>query len=442
MIDISYKNIIKLAFPVMIGMVMHLILGFADRFFIAKMGVDEAAGSSLSGTLYWLLITFTALVSAGTTAIVSRKIGEKSDEEAILGASQSILLAIFFGAVFLLIGEVTADTIFKFFNASENVTKIGVSYYKVMLFATPMMFLSIVISSIFQAAGDTKTPMIVFAVMSLVNVFANPIFMFGGMGIPAMGVTGAAWGTVLAEFFGFVWIFYRLYKFEKLKFKISNLFKIDILMMKRVMKIGVWGGLNGFSRPLSALVLQRIVSFHGTSAIAAFSFGIQWISLFFIFFEGIRVAISTLSGQLLGAKRVSDVDTIIKRGLKLGFVVSVFLVFFFFVFSETGISIFSTDSLIIKMGSDYLKIVSISLFLAVPLIVSSAVFMGSGDTIPPMVVSFLANWGIKVGFAWSATYIFPIGVKAIWLGIAIALTFEGIVLYLWLLRGKWRTKVV
>lgn len=442
MIDISYKNIVKLAFPVMIGMVMHLILGFADRFFIAKMGVDEAAGSSLSGTLYWLLITFTALVSAGTTAIVSRKVGENSDDEAILGASQSILLSIFFGIIFLLLGEITADMIFRFFRATKNVTEIGVSYYKVMLFATPMMFLSIVVSAVFQATGDTKTPMIVFAGMSLVNVCLNPILMFGGVGIPPLGVTGAAWGTVLAELFGAVWILYRLYRFEKLKFKFRYFLKIDFPMMKRVMKIGIWGGLNGFSRPLSALVLQRIISFHGTSAIAAFSFGVQWISLFFIFFEGIRVAISTLVGQLLGAKRVSDVDIITKRGLKLGFIVSVFLVFFFFVFSETGISIFSTDVAIIKMGSEYLKIVSISLFLAVPLIVSAAVFMGSGDTIPPMAVSFFANWGIKVGFAWSATYIFPIGVKAIWLAIAIALTFEGVILYLWLLRGKWRTKKV
>ena len=432
------KQIISLAIPVILGQITHTILNFTDRFFIAKLGVDEAAGSALCITLMWLLFTFTAIISGGTVALVSRKIGEQNEQEAVHSAEQSVLLSIILGIIITYLCFSASNIIFSFFGVEPEVEELGLVYFKILLIGFPFIITITTVAAIFQSAGDTKTPMKVFVWMGIVNIVIDPFFIFESFNVFGVQVYGFGWGikgagyaTVIAEGFASLWLFIELYHFRRIR--INRLWRIrpESTMIRRILRIGLWQGLNGLSRPLTAVVLQRILAFHGTHAIAAFIFAFQWVSIIFLFYEGLRVAIATLVGQNLGRKDYQNALNTISSGLILGNILFAIFMVFGFSFAERAIAIFTNNADVIAMGEVYLYIVLIGLIFSVPMTVYSAAFNGAGDTRPPMIISFISNWIAKVGVAYITTYHLGFGVNSVWVAISLSVVVEGLGLYFW-----------
>jgi len=436
------KRIIRLSLPVMMGEVMFSIMSFVDRYFIAKLGLNEAAGSSLSTTVVWVLLTVSALITGGSVALVARKTGEKNHIERSNSAEQSILLALVLGVTIGLAGFFMSASIMGFYNASAEVEKAGADYFGILVLGYPMVMLAHTAASVFQAAGDTKTPMKIFVSMSILNLILDPIMIFGFWRIPAMGVKGAALATVISEGFAALSILIIIYRHKEYGLNIKRTFIPDPVMMGRILKIGSWSGLNSLSRPLSAIFLQKIITFHGTACVAGFSFGIQWISIIFIFMQGMRVSISTMVGQFIGQKNHQGAQDTTKAGLQFGYVFVAVIAFFGILLSEQAISVFSTDPGVVSAGRGYLIIIFIGMFFDVPMTVYAAGFNGAGDTAPPTIAAFIANWVGKVGFAAAATYGFGLGINWVWASISISMMIEGVGLSYWFKRGTWRIKTV
>ena len=421
---------------------MFTILHFSDRYFISKLGINEAAGSSLSGGLVWVMFSVIALVSGGTIAIVSRKVGEKDIEEASSASEQSIILAFLVSLSITLLVFYFSENIFAFYGAEKIVEEIGLSYFSIIVFGFPLMMTASVIGAVFQASGDTKTPMRVFALMSLMNLILDPILIFGFGPVPSLGVDGAALATVIAESFAFIYILIKLSQFNSLEIRKYHTFKVDLVMMKRILKIGLWSGLNSLSRPLSAIFLQKVITYHGTKCIAAFSFGIQWVSILFIFQDGLRVAVSTLVGQNLGRNDLDEVYETVKSGLIFGFLIMIFFAVFGIIYADEAVGVFSRDNEVIKYGAGYLRIVLYGILFILPMTVYGAVFSGSGDTMPPTVIAFIANWIGKIAVAYIASYYLGFGIDSVWIAITISIVVEGIGMTIWYKRGGWIKKKV
>jgi putative MATE family efflux protein len=442
-------HVVRLAIPVILGQITHTLLNFADRYFIAKLGVQEAAGAGLCVTLMWLLFTFTAIISGGTIALVSRKIGEQNEQEMVRSAEQSLLLSIIFSIIITLFCFGASERIFTFFQVESPVEALGLLYFRILLFGYPFVMVIITIAAIFQAAGDTKTPMKVFVWICIANILIDPFFIFGSFEIfglriygLGLGIRGAGYATILAEAFATVWLWVELYRFQRVKVRPLWRIRLEFSMIRRILRIGVWQGLNGLSRPLTAVVLQRILAVHGTHALAAFLFGYQWISIIFLFFEGLRIAVATMVGQSLGRKDYGYASNTVRSGLMLGNIFLMIFMAFGFVFPEQAIGIFTQNAEVITMGVHYLYIVLIGLIFSVPMTVYSAAFNGAGDTRPPMIISAISNWVAKVGVAYVATYYLGLEVHSVWWAIALSIFVEGIGLYWWFRRGGWKTKVV
>ena len=436
------KRILKLSLPVMMGEIMFSILSFVDRFYIAKLGINEAAGSSLSSTIVWVLIALSTLITGGTIALVSRMVGENNEKGVAKSAEQSILLALVLGLVLGGITYLFSADIIGFFNAEPVVERLGTEYFSILLLGYPLIMLGSTSGVIFQSSGNTKTPMFIFTGMSIMNIILDPMFIFGFGPIPAMGVRGAALATVLSELVACTWIAVLLYRDKKLKLNFLSTFVPDIPMIKRIFKIGMWSGMNSLSRPLSAIFLQKIITFHGTYFVAAFSFGIQWISIVFIFMQGMRVAISTLVGQFLGQNNTQGAEDTTKAGLQFGYAFILVVMAIGIPLSRQAIGIFTSDPAVIEAGSGYLVIVFVGMLFNVPMTVYAAAFNGAGDTAPPTIVAFIANWVGKIGFAAIATYYYDLGINWVWFAITLSIVIEGIGLSIWFKRGKWKHKVV
>jgi putative MATE family efflux protein len=442
-------QIIRLAIPVILGQITHTLLNFADRYFIAKLGVHEAAGAGLCVTLMWFLFTFTAIISGGTIALVSRKIGEQNEQEAVHSAEQSLLLSVIFGIIITLFSLVISGSVFSFFQAEHQVETLGLLYFRILLIGYPFVMTIITVAAIFQAAGDTKTPMKVFVWMSIANIVIDPFFIFTSFEIFGLqiqgfglGIRGAGYATIIAEGFATLWLLVELYHFRTIRMNLLWRIRLEPNMIRRILRIGIWQGMNGLSRPLTAVVLQRILAFHGTNALAAFVFGYQWVSIIFLFFEGLRIAVATMVGRDLGKREYQQVSDTVSSGLILGSCLLMVFMVCGFLFPEQAIGIFIHNREVITIGVYYLKIVLMGLIFSVPMTVYSAAFNGAGDTRPPMIISFIANWAVKVGVASMTTYYLGLGVKSVWVAVSLSICVEGVGLYFWFRRGSWKTKMI
>jgi putative MATE family efflux protein len=437
------KKIIQLSLPVMMGEIMFSLMSFIDRFFIAKLGIEQSAGASLSSTVIWVLMTVSALITGGCVALVARRTGENNTGERARSAEQSLFLALFFGVIIAVTGYLLSPHIMAFYNAEARVEQLGTDYLSILILGYPMVMIAHTAASVFQAGGDTRTPMKIFITMSVLNIILDPIMIFGIEGfIPAMGVKGAALATLISEFIACSAIVIIIFRHKEYGLSILRSLIPDIVMIKKILAIGGWSGMNSLSRPLSAIFLQKIITYHGTAAVAGFSFGVQWISIVFIFMQGMRVSISTLVGQFLGSKSFKDAEDTTKAGLQAGYVFVAIVSVFGIVFSEQAISVFTTDPEVVAAGSGYLIIVYLGMFFHVPMTVYAAGFNGAGHTAPPMIAAFIANWIGKIGFAYVTTYIFGLGINWVWAGISLSIVMEGLGLSMWFKRGSWKDKKI
>ncbi len=443
------KQIIRLAIPVILGQITHTLLNFTDRYFIAKLGVQEAAGAGLCVTLMWFLFTFTSIISGGTIAMVSRKIGEQNEQEAVHGAEQSLLLSVIFGIIITLFGFGISGSVFAFFQAEPRVEALGLLYFRILLIGYPLVMVIITVAAVFQAAGDTKTPMKVFVWMCIASIVIDPIFIFTSFEIFGLqihgfglGIRGAGYATIMAWAFATLWLLMELYRFRRIRMNPLWRTRFEPNMIRRILRIGIWQGMNGLSRPLTAVVLQRILAFYGTNALAAFIFSYQWVSIIFLFFEGLRIAVATMVGRNLGKRDHQQASNTVLSGLVLGSGLLIIFMVFGYLFPGQAIGIFSNNREVITIGANYIKIVLIGLIFSVPMTVYGAAFNGAGDTRPPMIISFIANWAVKIGVASITTYYLGLGLNSVWSAVSLSICVEGVGLYFWFRRGSWKTKVI
>ncbi|MFO7811284.1 MAG: MATE family efflux transporter, partial [Candidatus Delongbacteria bacterium] len=342
------KRIIHLSLPVMMGEIMFSLMSFIDRFFIARLGIEESAGASLSSTVIWVLMTLSALITGGSVALVARRTGENNRKERSKSAEQSLFLALFFGVIIASAGFYFSPHIMGFYDAEPKVELLGGQYLSILVLGYPFVMIAHTAAAVFQAGGDTRTPMKIFFIMSIMNITLDPIMIFGYGPVPGMGVKGAALATLISEFIACSSILIIIFTSKEYNLSVPRSLIPDIKMIKKILAIGGWSGLNSLSRPLSAIFLQRIITFHGTACVAGFSFGVQWISIVFIFMQGMRVSISSLVGRFLGKNDELNAENTTKAGLMFGFVFVTIISLFEIIFSVQAISVFTVDPDVVK----------------------------------------------------------------------------------------------
>ncbi|WP_350344469.1 MATE family efflux transporter [Proteinivorax tanatarense] len=450
--DISAKNtsqniitILMLAWPIMLSQFLQTILGIVDIYFISMLESNELlAAISYGNGVLDVTIAAAQFVVIGSLATISRRVGANDITGAEKMASQGILLAFLTGGVFLSFLYFRGNSFLYLFGARGEILEYGASYLKILAFATPFIFFNLTSRGILQAKGDTFTPMIVFCGMNILNIFFNYIFIFGIGFIPEFGYKGAALGTVAANLIGSCSLVFLLEKkfFHSSLWQAYKKYKIILKDLWTIIRIGSFAMVQGIARPITALLMYSIANNVSLVAITAFGIGGRMIGLVFITIMGLTQAMSVLTGQNLGRGDIDSVEKYGRDGLKFAFVNM--LIFFvpFFIFAEQTMSVFTNDPEVIAEGVSYFRIVYPCIFLVIFPAIYGGIFMGSGDTAPPMVASLVANLGFKYPFARYFANHLELGANWVWLGIGLSVLVEMIIIVLWYRKGKWKTKKV
>ena len=459
--------ILRLAGPVVAMMYLQNAYNIIDTIWVGQLlGKTALAGIGTGGYILWLVFGLCGLVSVGLTATVSRRIGEGNVEEAEKTATRGIYYTL---AVSIVVGVALwlgLPAMFRMMATDAQVTHEGMMYMRVLLLGVPFIFLSISIQSVFQAAGDTVTPMWLMAGSLVINTFLDPLLMLGLWGFPKMGIAGAALATVLARG---AWVGLGIYllaagrRIGQRETRLAFLGPLSRLLpaMKpgqlrlvpektrgwdwpgfgKILFIGAPHALSMALFPFVYMVLVRIPAQYGPHEIAALRIGHTVEGMSFFLALGFMIATSTCVGQNLGAGKPLRAAS---AAWTAAGIVTAILIFFsvcFRLFAQPISAVFSPDPQIIAAGAVYLGILAWSqAFMGIEIVLGGG-FSGAGDTLPPMFVAVPFNLArIPVAYYLSATLGW--GVLGVWWAISGSSIIKGVVLALWFMRGKWVKKNV
>lgn len=432
------KEIFKLSWPVMIGMILQSLLNTVDTYFISKLGVNQSAAAGVANSITGVIFVMSTLVSAGTIALVSRSFGERDFLKIKKYSGNSIALSGILGLLLGAICYLNAQWIIeKIFNPDKIVGDLAYEYISIIFLGTIFVFLNSALRTVIQSLGDTFTPLIIFGISNIINIILDYVFIF----IMGMGISGAAIATVISNLFSFIVasliVLNKIYENDILLF-ISSL-KIKYETSLRILRIGGWACLQQVARPLTGMLMFSLVYEVGKAeGSAAFNIGSQLFNYTFIVLIGLSTGISIMVGQSLGRGNANQCDNIIKEGLKIAFInVAVFSLPYLF-FPEFMIGIFIKDPIVIFYGASYLRIIYIGIIFVVFTTTYGGVFQGAGDTFPPMISSMVANVVIKLPLAYFLAKSFNFGINGVWYSIALSVIIEAVMILFYFKTSRWK----
>ena len=424
----------------MVGDFLYTFFNIVDMFWVGKLGPSALAAVAIAGSLMMVVITFVMGIATGTAAMVSRFYGSKKEEAAAEVAAQSIMLGVFAWLILAVLGFFNAEAILSVMGAKAEVLTMGISYLQVIFVGSITLFFFFIFVSILRGAGDAVTPTLVLVLSTVINIILDPFMIFGWGPFPVMGVTGAALATVISQLVGVVIGMEILLKGRSHLKLHAKYFKPNWDYITRIMKIGIPSSLQMGLRSAMGVVLMTIVASFGTFAIAAY--GVVFRLIMVLMMPGFSMSNSaaTLVGQNLGA---GNPDRAEKSAWLTASYYAIFMLVvgtIGFIFAPALVRAFNPNATVVSIGVNFLRtVVFAHVFVAFGIVLGRSM-AGAGDTVPPLVITFITLWVIQLPLAVILSKL--IGLQGIWYSYLAASIVVGILTMTWFRLGKWKLKKV
>ncbi|NPC73242.1 MATE family efflux transporter [Corallococcus exiguus] len=436
------RAIFLLAVPMVLEMCMESVFAVVDVAFVGRLGAEAVATVGLTEGILTIIYAAGMGLSIGATAMVARRIGEKDAERAGRTAVQAIGLGVIISTVLAVAGIVFARPMMAALGGSPWVLEHGVAYTRVMMGGVVSILLLFLINAIFRGAGDAAIAMRVLMLANGLNIVLAPCLIFGWGPFPEMGVVGAAWATTLGRSAGVVYQLFRLVRSNgRLQIRREHV-SLEPATMLAMVRLSGAGMVQALVTTSSWVVLVRIVSSFGSTALAGYTIAIRIVMFALMPAWGLGNAAATLLGQSMGA---GDPD----RGAKAVWLAGRYNLMVlgtigvaFFIFAHPLLGAFTTDAAVVDEGAKALRIFSLSfLSCAYGMVITSA-FNGAGDTRTPTLIDLGCLWVLELPLAWVLSHPMGLGSAGAYWAVPAAFALMSVLGIVLFRRGRWKTRVV
>jgi putative MATE family efflux protein len=428
------KAIFMLAIPMILEMCMESVFAIVDIFFVGKLGSNATATVGLTESVLTIIYSIAIGLSMAATAMVARRVGEKNPEAAARAGAQAIMVGITLSIIISITGVFFAEELLRLMGATEEIIQTGSTYTRIMLAGNVVIMLLFLLNGIFRGAGDASIAMKSLWLANICNIILCPLL------IHYFGLKGAAIATTIGRGIGVCYQLWHLLKGKKGIIKIQmHHFLPDKEVLKNLLNVASTASLQFIIGSASWIVMARIITDFGSSAVAGYTIAIRWIVFFILPAWGLSNAAATLVGQNLGAKQPERAEQSVWKTAKYNAIFMAFVSLLFLVGAEFFVSIISTDPAVVETAVLALRIVSLGyIFYGVGMVMINA-FNGAGDSRTPTWVNLFWFWIFQIPIAYLFAITWDWGPKGVFIAIVIAETCITITTVLLFRRGKWKT---
>ena len=379
--------LLSMAVPIMISMLVQALYNIVDSIFVAKVSENAFTAVSLAFPVQSLMIAVATGTGVGINALLSRGLGEKKQEFVDKIANHAVILAIFSSILFMVLGLVGARF---FFAAQTDIVEIvdgGTKYLTIVCVCSLPLFLQVTFERTLQATGRTLYSMISQGSGAIINIILDPIFIFGLLGMPKMGVAGAALATVIGQISGMlIGLYLNVKKNPEIHFSFKQL-RPDFDIIKRIYAIGIPSIAMSSLMSVTTFCLNRILI--GFSTTATNVLGVYYKLQSFIFMPvfGLNNAMIPIIGYNYGARKKDRIFKTMK--LSAMYAISIMLIglVVFELFPHILLRMFNPSEMMLELGVPALRIICISFIFAGFCIVCSSVFQALGVSMYSLILS-------------------------------------------------------
>ena len=447
------KDVLVVALPMLLSMSFDTIMTFIDRLFLSKLGPAEMNAALGAGAVQLALTMFFTGAISYTTAMVAQRLGAKKTSDCARVFMQAVYLSLI-SVPLLYLTIPLGHLAFGMGHLPADQLEYQKTYFNILMFGGVINLVRNAAPCFFSGIGETKIVMKAAFVGMIVNVACNFVLIYGLGPIPALGVAGAAYGTLIGNLVSTVILFAKFFaKSCNSRFNTRSSFAFSWPLTRELLQKGIPSGVEMFLN-MSAFQLM-ILMFHalGPDAATASSVMFNWDMVAYVPLMGLEVASTSLVGRYVGARDAAAATRSTFSGLKLGWGYSL-LMGVFFVFlpgvltdifrpdmaeaSAEAIAIFDAAR---PMSIFMLRIATFYIFVEVLLVVYAGALRGAGDTVWVMFTCAIMNWCVS-GALYVAAYIFHLPAHYAWIAV-VAVYSTAPVIFWWRWKsGKWRKHVM
>lgn len=427
--------LIRLSLPAMAGMVVYAFFNLLDTYFVARLGSAALAAITLCLPPQVLIISIASATGVGLTSLIGRVLGAGNTRHADNVTWHGIGVIILYSAVFIWLGYRWLDEMLIWFGCTPDIFALSRGYLSIVLPGALFVMIQIILGNILQGEGNTFAPVVISLLGMILNVVFDPLFIFGYGPIPGMGLNGAAWASVLAQFISTAaMVAFMLGKRRYLRLDVANLKpRLDIL--GAVYKVGLPAMAMEVAGVFIMVYINRILGHYSYEAIAALGIFLRIRSLVFMPLGGLLQGTMPIASFAFGAGRMDRVKEILVKasvlaalGMSAGWLVMQ-------VYPEWILQFFSRDPLLTAAGVSCLRLGTLVMPVVGPIIILSTVLQSIGQGMSAMWLS-LAR---QVGLFLPALVILPawLGADGVWLAFTLSEALAGL-LFLFFWQRLWR----
>jgi len=407
----------RLAIPASIGFFFNTMYNVVDTYWAGRLSTDALAALSLSFPVFFVLLAMGAGFSTGATALMGNALGAGDRREAARTASQGVILCLLVGVVVMVVGYLVTPSLFRLLGATDQYLKICLDYLNVILAGTFVVMTVYMLNGILNAQGDMKSFRDYLIVATVANIILDPWFMFGGFGMPAMGVKGIALATILVQIFGFLFLGRRARKTGLLFRSEGAHWTPDRRVLRAILGQGIPASLNMMTVALGIFIITYFLSGFGQVAVAAYGAATRIEQIVLLPTIGLNVAALTLAAQNGGARRFGRVRSAVRRSLFYGFVVMIFGSALIFFGADPLMRLFTKDPEVVAIGAHYLRIAAFIEYAYVILFVNTSTLQGLKKPAFALWIGLFRQLVGPIGLFWMATRVWDLGLNGIWWGV-------------------------
>ena len=441
--DLLKGNILKatvaMAIPIMATQFLQMAYNMTDMIWLGQVGSSAVAAVGAAGMFVNLSNGICAFLKVGGQVNVAHAFGANDKRKAATFGRHALQI----GAILSIIYGLIICLFHKQFIAFFRFTDVGVIhdaeiYLMIMGAFIFFNFINPICTAIITATGNSKTPFKISTIGLIINLFLDPMLIFGVGIFPELGVFGAAIATIFAQFIVFILYFKYLKQDQDVFAKMHFKDKIDKDITRKIIKIGLPASVQGIMFTSISMTIGRIIAAWGETAIAVQKVGIQVESISYMAADGFAAATNSFIAQNFGAKQYHRskqgyLTSLVVMSL-WGLLTTAILVFL----PEYIFRIFIHEVDVIPLGVDYLRILGYSQFFMCIEILTGAAFSAYGKTLPPSIVSIIfTSLRIPMAIFLGKT---ALGLNGVWWSISLSSVFKGTILVIWFIYFMHKAK--
>ena len=436
----EFKYNWKLAAPVMLGMLGHTFVSFVDNIMVGQIGTAELAAVSLGNSFMFIAMSVGIGFSTAITPLIAEADSADNFKQAKSTFKHGLFLCTVLGII-LFLGVFFAKPLMYLMQQPEEVVALAIPYLDLVAFSIIPLVVFQALKQFSDGMSMTRYPMYATLIANIVNIVLNYLLIFGKFGFPALGIVGAAFGTVISRFIMLAYLWWLLAKKERTKALVTNIkfFILEKLMLQKFINLGAPSAMQMLFEVAIFTAAIWLSGLLGKNAQAANQIALNLSSMTFMVAMGLSVASMIRVGNQKGLKKFKELRRIAFSIFLLGILLAIFFgsVFFLFHKSLPKIYVDFTDAANYADNLEVIRIASQLLFAAAIFQISDTIqvvvlgaLRGLQDVKIPTIITFISYWVIGFPISYFLGKASMYGSFGIWLGLLAGLSTAAIFLYM------------